>query len=63
LGLAGRFVVRFAIRFMIRFAIRFMIRFAIRFVGRGFSRDIQGLPTRALAPEAPAILDGWSFKI
>jgi len=26
--------------------IRFAIRFAVRFVGRGFSRDIQGLPDK-----------------
>jgi hypothetical protein len=31
---------------MVRFMIRFAIRFAVRFVGRGFSRDIQGLPDK-----------------
>jgi hypothetical protein len=35
-----------AVRFVVRFMIRFAIRFAVRFVGRGFSRDIQGLPDK-----------------
>jgi hypothetical protein len=34
----------------VRFVVRFMIGFAIRFVGRGFSRDIQGLPDKGFSP-------------